>query len=339
MAQQSIRFIKAAVQYILLIAFSVLLALGMFEIALRTGWFDDKGTIWIQDKYRKINDDINNKNWATANKNPYGFTDIPRGKKKADGVYRIAVLGDSFVWGGSLPYEQAWGHKLARKITERYPQIEVINWGKNGWSTLDELAFLETEGIKFNVDLLLVGFVRNDPDMGNYPWRLYDLRKSPKWYVQAALYPVRKLFPNVYEFSTAYLNEFLMNYVFTGYGWNTWYQYVYSPENLQRYSDILRGIANLCQTNKIDVLFVLTPASYDSGEEKKFDAIIPLLQQANIPYINLFPAVARDLSHYRPRQLWANLADGHPGPIMTELFANEVMTYLEQHGKLAVQRR
>jgi hypothetical protein len=328
--------VKRVVQYGVLCGFSLGMALGCFELILRTGWFDDKGTIWIRQKYIQINNEINNKNWEFANQNPYKFTDIVRAFQKPAGTVRIAVLGDSFVWGGATPYEQAWGHKLDQKIAERYNQIEVLNWGLSGWSTMTELQFLKTEGNKYTLDVLLVGFVRNDPDFGNYKWKLFDLKQASQWYARLAFYPFRKLFPNVFEFFTAYTNEFLMNYVLKryGYGWPAWYEKLYSQDNLQEYFTVLQDFADYCRAHNVFLLFVLTPSSYAPQEERYFQAVIPYLQRAGIPYLDLYPAVFRDLHQYRPRQLWANLADGHPGPLVTEVYAKEVLQYLEQQGIL-----
>lgn len=332
-----IKAIQRGLQYGLLIGGSFFFMLGCGELLLRTGWFDDWGTIWIQDQYRQIDYAINKQNWEFAKQNPYGFTDLVRNEAKPAGVYRIAVLGDSFVWGDALLYEKAWGHKLDRKITGKYPHIEVLNWGANGWSTANEIAFLKTHGVQYDIDLLIVGFVRNDPDFGNYPWQLFDVKTLPQWYVRAVFYPVRKLFPNVFELSADYFNEFLMGFVLDryGYGWNAWHEKLYAAENLQRYGALLKDLGAYCQAHNMRLLFVLTPASCNPVEEKRLRAVAELLRQAQIDYLNLFPAVVRDLSRYRPRQLWANLADPHPGPLMTELFANETLQYLEQQGLLA----
>lgn len=321
----------------LLSGVTFLLCVGLFELCLRTGWFDDKGIIWIQDKYRKVDHEINEKNWEFARQNPFEFTDIIRSEQRPAGKDRLVVLGDSFVWGGAIPYEQAWGHKLERKLTQKYPQLEVVNWGKSGWSTLIELAFLEKEGSRYDLDVLLVGFVRNDPDLGRFKWKLLDVKTLPNKPLQVMFAPFRKLTPNAFEFTTAYLNEFLMNYVLDteGYGWKAWYDTIYAKPNLREFFPVLEEFAEYCQQRKIRLIFVLTPGSYDAAEGRRMQIMADLLTQAGIEYLNLFPAMVRDLSQYPPRKLWANLADGHPGPLMTELFANETAQYLEQQGILA----
>lgn len=330
---------KAALQNALLVVCSFFLGIGMLELVLRTGYFDDKGTLWTREKYRKINEEINQKNQAYAALNPYSFTDRVWDERKPAGTYRVAVLGDSFIWGYGLPYEQAWGHKLAQKIAERYQQVEVLNWGFSGWSTVNELAFLETEGVKFDIDALIVGYVRNDPDLGNFTWKIFDLQTMPQWYVQTLCFPVKTLFPNAFGFIAAHVNELLTNYWLNkaGYGWNAWYNLIYSQENLARYLLVLQQMADFCKAHHIRLLFALTPSSSDNGEKKRLELIHPLLERAQIEYLDLHPPMERELGAFPPRQLWANFADAHPGELMTELFARETLAYLEQQAILPRQ--
>src|SRR4030065_963845 len=91
------------------IIFAILFCLLLFELFLRTGILDkaDSPTpIWIPQKFVKIHDEINQKNWQFAKLNPYRFTDKVRKFENNTDVRRIAVLGDSFVWGYGIPYEQ-----------------------------------------------------------------------------------------------------------------------------------------------------------------------------------------------------------------------------------------
>ena len=102
-----------------------------------------------------FNDSINRRNAEYAKGNSFGFTDRERTRTKPKGVFRIAVLGDSFIWGSGLDYEQIWSHKLERKLLAEYDSIEVMSWGLCGWSTLDEFNFYKEHGKDFDIDLLM----------------------------------------------------------------------------------------------------------------------------------------------------------------------------------------
>ncbi|MEM3101511.1 MAG: HEAT repeat domain-containing protein [Candidatus Nitrosotenuis sp.] len=313
---------------IMISIFTIFACLFLLELILRTGIFDgenDPHPKWIPHKFKKIHEDINQKNWQVAKLNPYRFTDRIRNPQKDNGVIRIAILGDSFIWGYGIPYEQAWGHKLERLITKKYKDIEVLNWGFGGWSTMDEMSFLEKDGVNYNIDMLIVGFVNNDPDVGEIVF------KEPKWHKFFLVNVVKIFFPNAISFIRSHINRLLFSY-FKDYGYENWVTMLYSKENLVKYSELLQDFSQFCNAKNIKLLFVLTPSNHDDIYKEQFDKITPLLENAHIKYINLFPAVKRDLGHINQRRLWANPADGHPGTLMTDLFAKEVLNYLEKEG-------
>lgn len=308
-----------------IIIFSILFCLLLFELFLRTGILDSEDSpnpVWIPHKFTQIHDEINKTNWEVAKLNPYRFTDKVRTFKKETGTTRIAVLGDSFVWGYGIPYEQAWGHKLEKMIVKNHDNFEVMNWGQGAWSTIDELSFLEKNGIQYDIDMLIVGWVDNDPDMRNF------LNKTYQWQKNISIKVLKILFPNAISFTVSYINNFLTTLFYRDHQYQNWVKDLYSDENLLKYLDVLQDLSSFCNSKNIKLLIVLTPQRYDETISEEFNKIIPLLKQANIKYLNLFPAVKKELGHINPRKLWANPGDGHPGPLLTDLYAKYVFDYL-----------
>lgn len=320
-----------AVKNIFINLFLALCAIFLFlitlELVLRIPYFSDAGDrvrIWIPEKYRKINDEINARNKAFSRDNSFGFNDIEREVRKKEGVYRIVILGDSIIWGDGLPYEAIWSHKVEKKMKQVTDEVEVISWGKNGWSTLDEFDFLKKEGPKFNIDLLIVGFVKNDPDMGRYTQKHFSLHKKKELAV------VRKILPNAVDFIGAYLDS-VINRFSPDFGYDNWLKKLYTEQNLADYQRLLIRFSGFCRENKIKLLFVLTPHNPAPYFKTLYSKIIPLLEKTDIEYLNLYPAVVRDLSKYKHRKLKANPANGHPGDLVTEVYANEVVNYLNKN--------
>lgn len=88
--------------------------------------------------------------------------------EKPPGVYRVLVLGDSFVEAAQVDLEESFPQQLARLLQEHGLQAEVINAGVGGWGNDQELIWLREEGSKYKPDLvLLTVFPRND-FMNNY---------------------------------------------------------------------------------------------------------------------------------------------------------------------------
>jgi len=105
--------------------------------------------------------------------NAAGFRDAPHAEAKAPGAYRIAVLGDSFVFGSGVAQDAILTRRLAAHLG---PGFEVVNLGVPGYGTDQELLTLRRWGRKLAPDLVLVGFFWNDL-MENVSDRIYGLPK------------------------------------------------------------------------------------------------------------------------------------------------------------------
>jgi N-acetylglucosaminyldiphosphoundecaprenol N-acetyl-beta-D-mannosaminyltransferase len=68
---------------------------------------------------------------------------------------RILALGDSFTMGYSVREEQTWAKILETRLG---PPWEVLNAGVPGYSTWQELAWLEEEGLALRPQIVLLGF-------------------------------------------------------------------------------------------------------------------------------------------------------------------------------------
>lgn len=86
------------------------------------------------------------------------------GYEKLAGVYRILILGDSFVAANQVAESDRMGSQLADLIQDRRQQpVEVLAMGVDGWGTDQELLWLREEGVKYSPDLILLAvYPRND---------------------------------------------------------------------------------------------------------------------------------------------------------------------------------
>jgi hypothetical protein len=95
--------------------------------------------------------------------NAKGYRDLPRAVPKPPGVRRVLSLGDSFAWGASVEFEDAYPQRLERALTRRRHETwEVVNLALPGMATVDHAAQLEKEGDAYGPDVVLLGFVLND---------------------------------------------------------------------------------------------------------------------------------------------------------------------------------
>ena len=265
------------------------------------------------------NQAINRRNQAFAMSNPWGFTDKPRATAKPKGTYRIAVLGDSFIWGDGLPYEQVWSHKLEQKILAEYNDVEVMSWGRCGWSTLDEFNFYKQHGKDYNIDLLIIGWVDNDPDVGKYK-QVAAIDPKIKYPLVWKIYPaLAQRWANAEE----------------GNNYNAWNDSLFTTSNLKAYGQLLDTMKVFFDDRNVKLLYVLTPGGLNQDTKTNFLKVERVLANTGAEYLDLLPGVAKKLGKYPAAQLQANPVNSHPGGLMTEEFANEVLAYLKTNGYLA----
>ena len=91
--------------------------------------------------------------------------------EKPEGEYRILVLGDSFCEGYTVEYQDLFSEIMKRKLNDACKtRIEVINAGTGGYGTDQELLFFQTEGKKYEPDLIIVLYFANDAPMNVKPY-------------------------------------------------------------------------------------------------------------------------------------------------------------------------
>jgi GDSL-like Lipase/Acylhydrolase family len=104
--------------------------------------------------------------------NSLGFRDVAHGEKAA-GVTRVAVLGDSFVFGSGVNEDETLTRRLAALLG---PSFEVINLGVPGYGTDQALLTLGRFGPRLSPDIVLAGFFWNDV-MENASSEMYSMQK------------------------------------------------------------------------------------------------------------------------------------------------------------------
>lgn len=80
---------------------------------------------------------------------------------KTPGTFRVLSLGDSHTQGAEVRQALTFSSVLERALTRDAP-AQVLNTGVSGFSTAEQLVFLEQEGIRYQPDAVVVGFYAND---------------------------------------------------------------------------------------------------------------------------------------------------------------------------------
>jgi len=122
------------------------------DLRLGTSHIPDKQVVWRAEGFS------NNKI------NSAGLRDSEHKIAKEPGVYRIALLGDSFVEAFQVDLNDTFGKVLETRLnnTNSNRRYETINFGCGGYSTAQEFVQYKSQGIKYNPDAIVLLFNRGD---------------------------------------------------------------------------------------------------------------------------------------------------------------------------------
>jgi lysophospholipase L1-like esterase len=135
---------------------------------------------WIE--FRQFSyQDSNQKNKVQVKGKVLWFRTPPFTRKKNPGVFRVLCVGDSRTWGDKIrDFRLTWPYLLKESLEERLPgrDIEVINLGYRGFSTVNERELLDSLGFGLGPDLIVVQYSLNDP-LKSYPGFRSDEEFNP----------------------------------------------------------------------------------------------------------------------------------------------------------------
>lgn len=103
-------------------------------------------------------------NKTTIRINQDGFRDLDYPLKKGNNTYRIAVIGDSFTFGQGVELNQTYPKQLEFLLNanSNNTHYEIMNFGVPGYNTFQEVQFLKDKALKYNPNMVIVGYLSND---------------------------------------------------------------------------------------------------------------------------------------------------------------------------------
>ena len=260
---------------------------------------------------------------------------------------RILVIGDSFTYnygGDNINY--TWWKQLNRKIKEEgYSNVNVYATGKPFTNTADELEkVLNNEQLmeRIDPDLIIVGYVRNDPEerdetnsynllkqIGDQPPENNEIYKN-----NPTLY--QEMIERYSSMEVDYDKLKSMGDLLGLYRDDIWALLLVEGENLQKYKDVLKKFDNRMKELDIPYFFYFTDIR-DGNKliEQALDTVLNAMKELGIstqivPYdyeyigINL-PQTKED---YR---FGINPVDEHPGVAVNHVFATNALDILKKN--------
>jgi len=257
---------------------------------------------------------------SAPNINSLGMFDIERTIQKQKDIYRIIVLGDSITAHGS------YTHLLEKKLNNNFGyKFEVWNCGVGGYGIEQYLNYLKYKAIKYNPDMIMIGFCLND-FLQNVP---IVYRSSKNDLIE---------YYNPYSRANFLMNRFLFRYSYL-YRLLMLKLKVFLTDKIPYYninkqrdvgSTSLKAIKLIADKKKISLCAVVFPylkplKEYTEDEIKEYKTILDALQMLRIDFLDLHPYFT-DLDLYKLR---INTSDKiHPSAKGHEIAADIISMYL-----------
>ena len=172
---------------ILLALLSVVVALGLSELIVRLIFSPPTRMQFVPDPIVGFRHAPNQRVWMTNEAQEFGvwFTtnsqgdpDIERSVDKPEGVYRIAVIGDSIAEATQVRQEERFTSLLEWQLTEwsqrrlsSIQQVEVLNFGTSSYGTAQEWLYYQSHVRNYDPDMVLLVFLPGN-DIRNNSFQL-----------------------------------------------------------------------------------------------------------------------------------------------------------------------
>lgn len=170
---------RQALALLLLAGFGICLSLLVLEVGVRALHLVPT-RFWAPDPLLGTRLIANKEGWWTQEDhefvvpiriNSQGRRDVERETEKAPGVFRILVLGDSFIEALQVPLEESFGRRLEADLEAKMGQgaVQVATLGVSGYGTAGETLSYEQSGRRLRPDVVLLAFYPGNDVRNNSP--------------------------------------------------------------------------------------------------------------------------------------------------------------------------
>ncbi len=265
------------------------------------------------------------------------FRQRPYQLDKRPGTFRILVVGDSFTWGVGVYSDDTYADRLERRLNALDPEvpIEVIAWARPGWNTEQELEAVREELPRLQPDLMILGFVLNDPEPSVYRQRdvsqLVLERRTPGGWLSAFLHRRSRIYYTLYErFENVRqrrdLTAFYHDFYRDSPAWRACVR-------------ALMGFKSLAREHSFPLLLVIFPV-FDSDLDEDYpyrdlhETVRATAEGLEITVLDLLPTYKGMEAR---RLAIVPFTDAHPNELAHRIASDQLMMYLPEQGLVPIE--
>lgn len=272
---------------------------------------------------------------AEVRHNHYDYRGPEFAEAKPDGVFRVAVLGDSFTYGNGLKQDERFSDLVGAAVRDR--GIEVLNFGFPGNNWPEHVRTLERRVLRLRPDFVLLQWgindVEMDEDVASRPMTppLVTNRAWHEWlYARSALYTILNAQWIRLQLLRS-MGDTYDRYMVRLYGDPA------SP-GARRADTLMRRFLALARERGVAVGLVLFPeAAVDLGPGYAYqflhDRVAAVCREEGLTCVDLLPAYRQVPDRMT---LWVTPLDSHPSALANRLAADAVLsTFAPRWGRTA----
>ncbi|MFN7952637.1 MAG: GDSL-type esterase/lipase family protein [bacterium] len=272
--------------------------------------------------------------------NSLGQHDVEHELAKPPGTVRVLCLGDSFTFGRGIDLPDLYCHRLERLLeshlrrAHNHARVESLSFAAEGYSTARELRMLERRGgLDYRPDVLVLGYVLNDPEDESNPDELKRLRE-----------------PTMVWHPRGWMGWLTRNSALTGWmyqrlentrryrAFERYYHFIHRPEypGWRRCQESFQRLAELTKASGTQVLVAIFPfVDFPLGEKYPFEdlheQVAELARSNGFAALDLRPTLA---AHESPALQRVFGLDPHPSAGANHLVARAIADEIVRLGWL-----
>lgn len=257
--------------------------------------------------------------------NHYGYRGAEFDEVKPAGVYRVAVMGDSFTYGNGVPEAERFSNLVGAALADR--GIEVLNFGFPGNNWPEHVATLERRVLRLRPDFVLLQWGTNDVELDG------DVKRRPM-----VGHPIADRDRHEWLLARSAL------YGLIDAQWARLRPWAPQPESYDAYmmrlygdaaSDgavqaetLMRRFLGTCRERGVGVGLVLVPeAAVSLGADYPYrvlhDRVTAICRDAGVACPDLLPAFSKVANRFT---LWVSPLDSHPSVLANRMIADVILS-------------
>jgi lysophospholipase L1-like esterase len=247
--------------------------------------------------------------------NSRGLRDREFSLERRPGVRRILMLGDSLTFGWGVPLEDTFSKRIEAMYRSDGLAAEVINSGVGNWNTIQQVRFFETEGVKYEPDIVVLNYFVNDAEP-------VPKSRNPSWLIR-----------NCY--ACAFIlgrMDSLHRLLLDGRSWDDYYLSLYDNGDGEGWRNAEKAIAQLtqlCRERGIKLVVASLPELHDV-ENYRFGSVTALVRATAERYGAVFVDLLPDIRRNSSSELWVTAPDPHPNSLAHQRLAEGLYRVLKR---------